>query len=133
MPHSQDFQVDSTPLSRCAVPLIPESRNLLVQEGRLSAVIDFGQLGAGDPACDLSIAWTLFAGESREVFRAMLSFDAGTWARGCAWTLWKALLVAVGFTGPCNIEAAQCWRIIHGVIADHQQSVSNSHKARRSS
>ncbi len=44
--------------------------NLLVREGRLSAVIDFGILGVGDPACDLAIAWTLFQGDSREAFRA---------------------------------------------------------------
>ena len=68
--------------------------NLLVQEGRLSAVIDFGQLTIGDPACDLAIAWTLFSGESREIFRAMLPLDADTWARGRAWTLWKALIIA---------------------------------------
>jgi len=53
--------------------------NLLVQDGHLNAVIDFGMLGVGDPACDLSIAWTLFGGKSRETFRAMLPFDLGTW------------------------------------------------------
>jgi aminoglycoside phosphotransferase (APT) family kinase protein len=58
--------------------------NLLVQDGRLSAVIDFGQLGIGDPACDLAITWTLFKGESRDIFRTMLSLDADTWARGRA-------------------------------------------------
>ena len=42
--------------------------NLLVERGRLSAVIDFGCSGVGDPACDLTIAWTLFSGESREAF-----------------------------------------------------------------
>src|SRR5207247_1831690 len=56
--------------------------NLLVKAGRLSSVIDFGMLGVGDPACDLSIAWTLFSGESREAFRAMLPLDAGTWPPG---------------------------------------------------
>ena len=86
--------------------------NLLVQEGRLSAVIDFGQLTVGDPACDLAIAWTLFRGESREVFRSRLALDAGTWDRGRAWTLWKALIVAAGFTNSNNTEGAQCWRII---------------------
>lgn len=92
--------------------------NLLVQDGRLSAVIDFGQLTIGDPACDLAIAWTLFKGESREVFRAMLPLDAGTWTRGRAWTLWKALIIAAGFTNPNNLEAAQCWHIIDEVLAD---------------
>jgi aminoglycoside phosphotransferase (APT) family kinase protein len=94
--------------------------NLLVQEGRLSAVIDFGQLAIGDPACDLAITWTLFKGESRETFQEMLPLDTDTWARGRAWTLWKALLVAAGFTNPNNAESVQCWRIIDEVLADHK-------------
>src|SRR5258708_21138692 len=57
-------------------------------------------LGVGDPACDLSIAWTLFEGKSREVFRALLPLDAGTWARGRAWTLWKALIASGGPAAP---------------------------------
>ncbi|MCJ7737906.1 MAG: aminoglycoside phosphotransferase family protein, partial [Anaerolineae bacterium] len=56
--------------------------NLLVKEGRLSAVIDFGCSCVGDPACDLTIAWTLLSGESREAFRAALPLDDATWARG---------------------------------------------------
>jgi aminoglycoside phosphotransferase (APT) family kinase protein len=61
--------------------------NLLVVRGRLSAVIDFGCLGVGDPACDLMIAWTLFSGASREVYRAALRVDDATWARGHGWAL----------------------------------------------
>ena len=62
-----------------------QSGNLLVDRGPLSAVIDFGGLGVGDPACDLMIAWTLFTGESRHVFRAALTVDNATWARGRGW------------------------------------------------
>ena len=87
-----------------------------MKTGRLSAVIDFGMLGVGDPACDLSIAWTLFSGESRETFRAMLPLDAGTWARGRAWTLWKASIVAAGLTGTNAAEAARPWRVIDEVL-----------------
>ena len=87
--------------------------NLLVQEGRLSAVIDFGQLTLGDPACDLSIAWTLFKGESRKVFRDTLPLDAGTWTRARAWTLWKALITAVK-----NQETAKHLNIIEDVLTD---------------
>lgn len=94
--------------------------NLLVQKGRLSGVIDFGQLAVGDPACDLVIAWTLLKGNSREIFRTMLPLDAGTWARARAWTLWKSLVVGANFTNPNNTEAAQCWRIIDEVLADHR-------------
>lgn len=93
--------------------------NLLVQDGRLIGVIDFGQLAVGDPACDLAIAWTLFKGESRETFRAMLPLDDGAWARGRAWTLWKALIIAAGITNSNAAEAKQSFRIIDEVLADH--------------
>lgn len=70
--------------------------NLLVDEkGALVSVIDFGCMGVGDPACDLTIAWTLFAGESRKVFRDELGVDADTWARARGWALWKAGLELV--------------------------------------
>ncbi len=90
--------------------------NLLVQKGKLCAVIDFGQLTIGDPACDLAIAWTLFHGKSREVFRELLPLDSETWARARGWTLWKSLVVAAGFTDPNNAESRQCWRIIDHVL-----------------
>lgn len=66
--------------------------NLLVGEGRLSAVIDFGCSGVGDPACDLVIAWTLFSGRSRDAFRDALAPDDAMWERGRGWALWKAML-----------------------------------------
>jgi aminoglycoside phosphotransferase (APT) family kinase protein len=90
--------------------------NLLVQEGRLSAVIDFGQLAVGDPACDLMIAWTLFNGESRAAFGDTLSLDNGTWLRAKAWTLWKALTTAAGLNNPDNFEAHRCWLIIDEIL-----------------
>lgn len=90
--------------------------NLLVREGRLSAVIDFGNMGVGDPACDLAIAWTLFDGESRDAFRATLPLDADTWARARGWTLWKALIVAAGLANSNAVEAAQPWRVIDRVL-----------------
>jgi aminoglycoside phosphotransferase (APT) family kinase protein len=68
--------------------------NLLVNQGRLSAVIDFGCLAVGDPACDLAIAWTFFEGESRDEFRRALDLDEAAWTRGKAWALWKALILS---------------------------------------
>jgi aminoglycoside phosphotransferase (APT) family kinase protein len=67
--------------------------NLLIRDGALCAVIDFGQLAAGDPACDLTIAWTWFDRASRAQFRAALALDASTWSRARGWALWKALRV----------------------------------------
>ena len=66
--------------------------NLLVDDGQLAAVIDFGCCAVGDPACDLAIAWTFFDTESRSVFREHLPVDDGTWMRGRGWALWKALI-----------------------------------------
>jgi aminoglycoside phosphotransferase (APT) family kinase protein len=65
--------------------------NLLVVEGRLSAVIDWGGLNVGDPACDLQPAWNLFAGESRMRFRAELEVDDASWLRGRGWALYQAV------------------------------------------
>lgn len=95
--------------------------NLLVDEGRLAAVIDFGCSGVGDPACDLTIAWTLFSGESREAFRTALSVDAATWARGRGWALWKAL-IGLAAEIDTNPAAATTRRVIDHVIADHRHS-----------
>jgi aminoglycoside phosphotransferase (APT) family kinase protein len=64
--------------------------NLLVKDGKLSAVIDFGGVGIGDPACDLVIAWTFFKGRAREIFIKEMALDKDTWLRAKAWALWKA-------------------------------------------
>jgi len=94
--------------------------NLLVREGQLSAVIDFGCSGVGDPACDLVIAWTVFSGESREEFRAALPLDAATWARGRGWALWKALITLAQHMNTNAIEASKARRVIDEVLADHK-------------
>lgn len=96
--------------------------NLLVENGRLSAVIDFGTSGVGDPACDLAIAWTLFEGESREAFRAALSFDDATWARGRGWTLWKAIITVAGIPGKSASEVELYRHVLDEVLADHRRS-----------
>ena len=92
--------------------------NLLLDgAGRLCAVIDFGGCAVGDPACDLAIAWTLFSGESRAAFRRALPLDAGTWARGRAWCLWKALIVWAGAPGANPDGAGDCPRLVAELTA----------------
>lgn len=66
--------------------------NLLVVDGRLSAVIDWGSLNVGDPACDLQPAWNLFEGDNRGRFRAELDVDDASWLRGRGWALAQATL-----------------------------------------
>lgn len=61
--------------------------NLLAVNGRLTAVIDFGCLGTGEPTADTLPAWTVFSGESRRLFREAAEFDDATWERGRAWAL----------------------------------------------
>jgi aminoglycoside phosphotransferase (APT) family kinase protein len=92
--------------------------NLLVREGRLRAVIDFGLCAVGDPACDLAIAWTLFEGESRDAFRALVGWDSATWSRGRGWALWKALITLAERDGHTPEEAARSRRTIERIAAD---------------
>ncbi|WP_425585559.1 aminoglycoside phosphotransferase family protein [Streptomyces lunalinharesii] len=66
--------------------------NVLVDGGRLTSVIDFGCLGAGDPACDLFPAWNLLTAGAREVFRKALGVDDATWIRGRGRALSQALI-----------------------------------------
>jgi aminoglycoside phosphotransferase (APT) family kinase protein len=93
--------------------------NLLAVHGRLRAVIDFGCLGVGDPACDLMVAWTLFSGESRAAFRAALGVDDATWARGRGWALSWALIFIPYYlhTNPVGVAIAR--RTIAEVLAEH--------------
>ncbi len=93
-----------------------EADNLLVKDGNLNAVIDFGGLGVGDPACDLAIAWTFFKDESRAIFRNSLSLDDDTWARGRGWALWKALIVCAELTGTDNKKIEKYKRVLGEVI-----------------
>ncbi|HZU71314.1 MAG TPA: aminoglycoside phosphotransferase family protein [Acidimicrobiales bacterium] len=61
--------------------------NLLVADGRLSGVIDFGDLCAGDPAVDVVGAWMLFPPLARPMFAAAVGVDDATWRRGRGWAL----------------------------------------------
>ncbi len=96
--------------------------NLLVADGKLAAVIDFGTSGIGDPACDLVIAWTMFSGDNREAFRRTIAQDLGTWARARGWALWKALLVLTKSIDTNDEQAAASLHVISEVLADHQRT-----------
>jgi len=74
-----------------------DARNLLVENGRLSAVIDFGGLGVGDPACDVMVAWKVLSADARDVLRAALAVDEATWARARGWAISQAL-IALAYT-----------------------------------
>jgi len=91
--------------------------NIIARDGRLSAVIDFGCLGVGDPAADLVAGWALFSGESRETFRAALGVDDATWARGRGWALTSAgVLPYYRHTNPGIVARAR--RQLEAVLAE---------------
>lgn len=92
--------------------------NMLVENGQLSAVIDFGSAGVGDPACDLTFAWEMFSGESLEAFHAALPFDDATWAPGRGWAIWKALITLAAHIETNPVEAEKVRRVTEAVIAD---------------
>ena len=95
--------------------------NLLVQSGRLSAVIDFGCSGVGDSGCDLTIAWTFFSGTSRTRFRETLSADGGMWARAQGWALWKALIIVAEIAGADASKKEQAWRVLKDLLDEYRQ------------
>jgi aminoglycoside phosphotransferase (APT) family kinase protein len=92
--------------------------NLLVVDGRLSAVIDFGALNVGDPACDLQPAWNVFAGTSRTRYRTELQVDGASWLRGRGWALFQAVVALPYYwdTNPGMIRQAS--HALAQVLAD---------------
>lgn len=63
------------------------AENLLVRDGRLAAVLDFGELSVGDATVDLIAAWGVLDAPAREVFRRSMDLDDASWLRGRAWAL----------------------------------------------
>jgi aminoglycoside phosphotransferase (APT) family kinase protein len=96
--------------------------NLLVSGGQLSAVIDFAGLGAGDPACDLVIAWNLLSPQTRPVFRAALQVDDATWTRGQGWALATGLNAYTSYAATNPLVAVNTRRQITQVLIDHART-----------
>ncbi|MCP3765061.1 aminoglycoside phosphotransferase family protein [Domibacillus sp. A3M-37] len=92
--------------------------NILVQDGKLSSVIDFGVLGVGDPSCDAAIAWTFFDNESRKVFKDVLNIDEGTWNRARGWALWKALITYEEHKNSDIIKSKEAYNVILTIVED---------------
>ena len=92
--------------------------NLLTRNGQLAAVIDFGNLAVGDPACDLAIAWTWFDDHAGEIFKEAAGLDEETWLRGRGWALWKALIVAAGIAPTNAIEFSNPMAVIARCLED---------------
>lgn len=92
--------------------------NVLVEDGRLTAVIDFGSVGVGDPAVDLIVAWNLLPASARALFRETVGADDAEWARGRGWAL-SIALIALAFYRETNPPLAENSRhVIKEVLAE---------------
>ncbi|GAA4601426.1 aminoglycoside phosphotransferase (APT) family kinase protein [Actinoplanes octamycinicus] len=91
--------------------------NLLTVGGEVSAVIDFGGLGAGDPAVDLMMPFSLMSARSRAAFRETLGVDDATWVRGRGWALTGALIAYTAYAATdARIAAATTRQIEQALI-----------------
>jgi aminoglycoside phosphotransferase (APT) family kinase protein len=89
-----------------------DARNLLVEDGRLSAVIDFGTLGVGDPAYDVMVAWKIFPADIRTAFCRALAVDAATRARARGLVVSQAVIALDYYTLETNavlVRESQRW------------------------
>ncbi len=93
--------------------------NLLVHQGRLRAVIDFGGLGVGDPACDVMAAWVFLSAENRPLFREVLQVDDETWDRGRGWALSFGLIALPYYQTTNPVLAAIARRAINEALECH--------------
>jgi aminoglycoside phosphotransferase (APT) family kinase protein len=97
--------------------------NLLLVDGQLKAVIDFGGVGLGDPACDLPVAWNLLAAQQRPLFRTALRVNEATWQRGRGWALAIALVQLPYYQHTNPVLASSARHVIREVLADYQQGL----------
>jgi aminoglycoside phosphotransferase (APT) family kinase protein len=95
-------------------------RNWLVREGRITGVIDWGEMGVGDPACDVAVAWKLHSPDARDAFREALRVDDATWERARGWVTHQAVAILAYYTpenNPTLYREAEAW--LELVLAEH--------------
>ena len=93
------------------------AENLLVRDGALAAVLDFGGLSVGDPTVDLVVAWEVLDAPARELFRKQVGVDDATWLRGRAWALSITLMIWYYWTTMPE-RRARCMAVGRNVLAD---------------
>lgn len=92
--------------------------NLLVADGRLTGVIDYGTVGVGDPAVDLIPAWCLLPAGARGVFRKAIGVDEAEWARGRGWALSIAVIALPYYWETNPPVAANSRHVIAEILAE---------------
>lgn len=93
--------------------------NFIFKDEKLIAVIDFGTMGVGDPACDLKIAWTLFDQPARKLFKDHLGYDSGMWDRAKGWALYNNSIYGLAFNENISPEGIKvCQKIAANIFED---------------
>ena len=96
-----------------------DARNVLARAGRIHAVIDFGSLAVGDPACDVMVAWKMLSPAARPIFRGAVDVDEATWTRARGWTLSQSLIALGYYTRETNaVLVDEAWRWLDAVLAE---------------
>ncbi len=91
--------------------------NLLARDGKLTAVIDWGTCGVGDPAIETTVAWSLFPPDARQAYRDALGVDGATWDRGKGWVLTGVFGIPY-YRDTNPVLVADKIRAIEAVLAD---------------
>lgn len=96
-----------------------DARNVIARDGRIGAVIDFGSLAVGDPACDVMVAWKMLSPATRPSFRAALDADDATWTRARGWALSQAVIALGYYTRETNaVLVGEARRWLEAVLTD---------------
>jgi aminoglycoside phosphotransferase (APT) family kinase protein len=95
-----------------------DARNLLVRDGRITGVLDWGAVCVGDPACDVKVAWAVLDAETRPIFRDLLDIDDATWTRGRGWALSQAMSALPYYLHTYPVIVEQAWRWLAEAVAD---------------
>ena len=94
------------------------AENLLVRDGRLAAILDFGGLGIGDPTIDLIVAWEVLDDDARDVFREATRVDESSWLRARAWALSLAIITFPYYWRTMPDRCASKLAVANTVLAD---------------
>jgi aminoglycoside phosphotransferase (APT) family kinase protein len=95
-----------------------DARNMLVRDGRFTGLLDWGAMCAGDPACDVKVAWAVLDAETRPVFRELLEIDDATWARSRGWALSQAISALPYYLHTYPVIVEQAWRWLDESLSD---------------
>jgi aminoglycoside phosphotransferase (APT) family kinase protein len=95
-----------------------DARNLLVRDGRIIGVLDWNLVCAGDPACDVKLAWAVLDAETRTIFRDLLEIDDATWARARGWAVSQAVIALPYYLDTYPVIVEQAWRWLAEALSD---------------